>query len=116
MLNYNGFNTKVITISKAKNDDNLLGKAVKLDAHGALVACEKNDDFIGICVGDRGDYASVQAEGYIQCEYTGTISSYGWSKLVCGDGGKVAASSTASSPVRRIMTIDATNKTVGFIL
>lgn len=115
MLSYNGFNTKVITMPKSTEDE-LLGKAINVGTDGNAIAATKNGEFIGICVGDHGDYACVQVEGYIESKYTGTVSSLGWAHIVAGDGNAVAISTTAGTPMRRIMRNDATNKVIGYIL
>ncbi len=114
MINYNGFNSKVVTIVKA-GEDSLLGKLVTLDTNGKLVKAGANTEFIGVCVSDNGIYASVQVEGYVECKADTTITSHGWNHLVSTADGTLHYTSGAG-PMRRVMMIDKPNETVGFIL
>lgn len=115
MVSYNGFNSKVITISKA-TEENMLGKIVTVSGNNAVVA-PKNSEFVGVCVSDNGAYLGVQVEGYVECPYTGTISECGWAHIVSNGTNEVAtATATAGSVMRRVMKLDTDNKIVGFIL
>lgn len=48
-----------------------VGAAVKINGNNSVTACAKGDDFIGVCVGVRGDYAAVQIAGYAELSTTG---------------------------------------------
>lgn len=114
MLNYNGFNANIITMQGAK-DTQLNHKPVKMNNDGTVALAAKDDDFIGYCVSDKDAIKGVQMQGYMEAEYTGTISKLGWMHLVSNGDGKVAVS-TATGPMYRVIKLDTTNKVVGFIL
>lgn len=115
MISYNGFNTKVITMTKA-TDDSMLGKVVSIASNNAVVA-PKGNEFVGVCVSDNGTYIGVQVEGYIECPYSGTITDCGWAHLVSNGTDEVASATASTGAVmRRVMKLDIDNKVVGFIL
>lgn len=114
MVNYNGFNSKVITMTKCASDS-LLGKLVAMDSNGDLVKASANGEFIGVCVSENDIYACVQVEGYVEVKADSTVANYGWNHLVSTADGTLHYASGAG-PVRRVMMIDKTNNSVGFIL
>lgn len=114
MVNYNGFNSKVITVKKL-GDESLLGKLVSIGTNGNLVKTDTNGDFVGVCVSDNGIYACVQVEGYVECKADSTVTSYGWCRLVSAADGSLHTA-TGAGPMRRVMMLDKQNNTVGIIL
>lgn len=114
MLNYNGFNVNIITMQGDK-DTQLNHKAVKVANDGTVALAAKDEDFIGYCVSDKDAVKGVQMQGYMEAEYSGTISKLGWIHLVSNGDGKVCAS-TSAGPMYRVIKLDTTNKVVGFIL
>lgn len=116
MVSYNGFNSQSVTISKSNIDVDFTGKVVDLCSGGYVDAAEQDADFIGVCVSDKGTYAGVQLEGYVECQYSGSAPNYGWVKLVADEDGKVVVGKTAGAPMRRVVKVDDINNVVGFIL
>ena len=60
------------------------GQVCKVADNGKVTVCAANDNFCGIVEGVRGGYAAVQMAGFVQVDFTGTMS-LGYVNL-CADG------------------------------
>ncbi len=117
MISYNGYDTQMLTMQKSSASMQI-GDLVTVNADGYAVTAVSGKPFIGICTAVRGEYVSVQTEGYTQASYTGTAPGYGFVNLVSNGGNavKVNTDESVAGVFRRVMMVDTESKTVGFIL
>ncbi|MBR3148965.1 MAG: hypothetical protein IKF64_02255 [Eubacterium sp.] len=113
-ISYKGYNAGTLTFKAGTGLQ--VGYPVKINSDGEAVPASNNDDFIGVCTAVRDIWASVQTDGYIEMPYSGTLSAASYSTLVSDADHKVKANSEAGARVYKLISLDTTNKTVGFIL
>ena len=111
--NFNGFDEKVLTF-ECDTEINA-GTPVKISANGKVAACAAGDRFIGIALGSRGGYASVMVGGFITLPYTSTAPATNYAKLVADGNGGVKVDATNGTEAV-VISVDTTEKTVGFIM
>lgn len=116
MISYKGYDTQVITIHKSS--DNLqAGEAVYIDLNGNAARPTSGVHFVGVCCAVRGENVSVQTEGYVEAEYTGTAPTHGFVQLVADGNGKIKVNNSDPKCIyRKVLTVDTENNIVGFIL
>lgn len=113
-VSYNGYKNYTLTVEK---DNVSAGYPATLNAEGKLVNTQNGKEFIGICTAVRGDYASVQTDGYIEIKYSGSAPEYGMQYFVSAGSGSVkTADNTVAKRAACVVMVDTTNNVVGFIL
>jgi hypothetical protein len=115
MVSLNGFNTQTVT-AQSTADDLAINTPVSYDADGNVGATATGKEFTGICVAVHDKYASVQLEGYIEVNYSGSNPGVGMVHLVADGAGAVKADSTSTGALRRVVRVDTTNKVIGFLV
>lgn len=109
-VNFNGYNENVATFV-ADSKLTTAGVPVKISADGTVAACASGDNFCGICVAVRDGYAAVQLSGYVTVK-TGAKLALGYTKLVAGASGVIAANTSG----REHLVINSTASEAGIIL
>ena len=112
-ISYKGYKSNNITIEAGEGLK--VGAPVGFDANGKAICASADAMFVGVCTAIRGVWASVQTDGYVELEYSGTAPSLGITALVAGSNSKVKADAE-STYFYKVLTVDTTAKTVGFIL
>lgn len=87
---------------------------VKMSGHGIVSDCYSGDDFCGLAVHRRGNYCSVQLEGFVTVGYTGNLPALGWVGLIANGEGGVKTSDNGRTYL--VVSCDSTNQTVTFKL
>lgn len=87
------------------------GNFVKMSGDYKVTACSEGDDFIGLCINARDNYAAIQLAGYVEVVKTSDIQ-LGYQGLVTSSANTISQSDTASKKYK-VISID--NK-IGFIL
>ena len=113
-INYKGYNSGTITCEKG--DGLAVGYPVKFDPNNHAVPAGNGDEFVGICTAVRGDWASVQINGYVEMPYSGSITRASYVSLCADSNHKVKAGSVDATKHFKLLCLDATNSTIGFIL
>ena len=115
-ISYNGFDNKVIAMESSSNIAN--GALVTIASTGKCTQCTANQEFIGVAVCKRDSVVSVQVGGYVECKYTGTAPSKGYTRLKASAATTVVAASNDDYGINKykVLKVDETNKIVGFIL
>ncbi len=111
-ISFKGFNNNCMTFSAGEGAT--IGAPAALDENGKIVNAEADEKFLGVICNVRGDITGVQLEGYTEAKYTGTAPSLGWATLTADGEGGVQADENGTA--YRVLKVDATNATVGFIL
>jgi hypothetical protein len=88
-----------------------VGSLVKISSNGCVKACADGDNFCGVCLSVRGDYAAVQLSGYAKVTVTSALT-LGYSKLVAGKNNTVAS---GTSGIDRLV-IDTSTTEAGILL
>lgn len=65
----------------------------RLNSDGQIISCSNGEQFMGVVEHIRGDYCSVQVQGFVQVAVTGTVPNPGYVKLSANGSGGVAADS-----------------------
>lgn len=87
---------------------------VKIGSRGTVSACNDGDDFCGLVIHRRGNFCSVQLEGFVTVPYTGNTPAMGWTQLAAnGTGG---AKTSSSGRTYLVVDADLINKMVTFKL
>ncbi len=112
-VSFNGFNEAFLTFEA---DGTLTaGMPVMMSANGKVKACTKDSVPVGVVQATRGDYVSVQMNGYVTVSYTGTTAPTIGYTTMAGDGsGAVAVAASGRSVL--VLDVDTTAKTCGIIL
>lgn len=113
MVSYKGFNEKCLTFknTKVKKGDLV---AIKMD--GVAEIANDNANFVGLCVDDSHEgYVTVQVSGYVELPYTGTRPDMNYSAFLSNGNGGVKYESDGRI-IFKVLKIDASKNTVGFIL
>lgn len=115
-VSFEGVNEQVLSFKSASvTDGALVGKPVKMSANLTVAGCSANDVFVGFGIHDEDGFADVQTHGYVECAYTGdTAPAVGYGILVCASASAVAAAEAGREVL--IVSVDTTNKIVGFIM
>ena len=113
-ISHKGFNANVISIET--NEELAQGTPVKMHTSGKCIAAESGDEFIGICVGQRGNIAAVQTEGYVELPYTGSDPNYGYTALTANGENGVISTSEEGMHKYKVISRNSSAGTVGFIL
>ncbi len=110
--NFNGFNENVLTfVADNTLKDGDKGITVKLTANGTVGKTYEDDVFVGVLLGVRNGYASVQVSGYCKVK-TGTRIEPGY-KLMSSDSNGGAYCTPAG---RYYFVLDSTEKEAGILL
>lgn len=113
-VSFKGFKNKVLTF---ENGGAIVGYPVTLNSDGKAGNAATGSEFIGICTTSDGDYVSVQTDGYVEAEYTGSAPSYGISGFTAASSGKIMmADPKVNAKAYLVVKIDTANRIVGFIL
>ena len=107
-ISLNGFAEESITLKMAGT----AAKGTPVSISASLTAAPSQADgvFAGLLTASpKGGYAGVQVKGFVKTPYSGTAPALG----ADGNGGVKAAS---SGPLRLVLELDTTKKTVGFCL
>lgn len=88
---------------------------VKMVSSQTVSNCAVSNDFIGVAINCRGEFAGVQTEGYVEMPYTGTAPVLGFTGLTANGSGGVKAD-TAAAKKYKVITVDTAKKLVGFII
>ena len=113
-ISFRGFNVNNATFECENEIEK--GAAVKMSSNVCVAPAANNDSIIGINVCSRNGFTTVQLSGYAECAYSGTAPTLGYVKL-CADGnGGVKVASGESGTLFRVLNVNTTAKTVGFIL
>lgn len=113
-ISFKGFNVNNATFEC--DDDISKGAVVKMSGNGKVCPAENNDSFIGVNVCSRYYDTTVQLAGYAECTYSGTAPTVGYAKLCADANGGVKVTTGETGILYRILTVNTTAKTVGFIL
>lgn len=108
-VDFKGYAESVATFMKDSTVNE--GTLVTMSDSFTVTACTSGDEILGLCVGVRGDYASVQLSGYTEVPTSGEIA-VGFKGISAADDTTVAADDTA----KKYHVIYSDNDTVGFIL
>lgn len=117
MISYKGYDSQVITMPKSAADIKP-GDAVTIAQDGTVILATNSQNIIGICTTVRGEYIGVQTEGYVEARYVSTAPKCGFVEFI-GDGKgavQIAATSAQKGVFSKVLTVDTSNKIVGFIL
>lgn len=91
------------------------GHTVAMADNATVKPCGDADDFIGVCVNVKGEYACVQLGGYAQLAFTGdTAPTVGFCALTADGKGGVCVAESGRTLL--VTDVDAAGKTVGVIL
>lgn len=93
-VNFKGYGENVATF--IASDTVKAGSLVKMSASDTVTPCSANDDFIGVCVGVRNGYATVQLEGYVELATSDSTITAGYNILVAASSGVKSAQSGKS--------------------
>ena len=86
MLDYTGFDEKVITVKCS--DENIAGKTMTISGNDNATVSASGDAFLGFGVASRDGYATVQVGGYAKVKTSGEGISHGRISVVAdGEGG-----------------------------
>ena len=112
-ISLNGFAEESITLKMAGT----AAKGTPVSISASLTAAPSQADgvFAGLLTASpKGGYAGVQVKGFVKTPYSGAAPVLGYTALAAdGNGGVKAAS---SGPLRLVLELDTTKKTVGFCL
>lgn len=113
-ISFNGYKNNTVTM---ENGSAVVGYPVALGSNGKAIVANDGVAFIGVCVAVRGDICCVQTDGYIELGFSGNAPSYGFSGFTAdGNGGVKSASAATAAKAYTVVKVDATKKTVGFIM
>ena len=112
-ISFKGYKANNITLEAGEGLK--VGSPVGFDANGKAVCASANAKFIGVCTAIRDDWASIQTDGYVEVEYSGSAPTLGITALVADSNSKVKADAN-STYFYKVLSVDTTAKTVGFIL
>lgn len=87
---------------------------VKMSGRSTVAACADGDNFCGLAVHRRGNYCSVQLEGFVTVGYTGTAPAMGWTALAANGAGGVKAADSGRTYL--VVHSDLVKQTVTFKL
>ena len=87
---------------------------VKMADNLTVAPCTADDDFIGIAVNVRGEYACVQLSGYAEVDFTGTAPAVGYCSLVADGKGGFSVGENGRKYL--VVNVDTTNSKAGIIL
>lgn len=91
------------------------GHTVTMAGNAAVKPCGDADDFIGVCVNVKGEYACVQLGGYVQLAFTGnTAPTVGFCALAADGKGGVCVAENGRTLL--VTDVDTAGRTVGVIL
>lgn len=107
-----GYNAQTATFFAEDVNSNY---PVKPFSSGYVTNCIDGNDFIGIAQTVRGDVVGVQLDGYVEVPYSGTAPTIGNVGLVADGNGGVKQVASAVKKYK-VLCIDASTSTVGFIL
>ncbi len=111
-ISFNGYEDKVLTFATSSAT---VGAPVSLSANKTVSNAASGADIIGVAVSAKNGIAGVKMEGYIELPYTSTAPTVGFCGLVA-DGSNGVKVSTTSAKKYKVLSVDTTNSTVGFIL
>ena len=115
-VSFEGVNEQVLSFKSASTTDGaLVGKPVKMSANLTVAGCSANDVFVGFGIHDEDGFAEVMTHGFVKCAYTGdTAPAVGYGILACASASAVKPASAGNRVL--ILSVDTTNKIVGFIM
>lgn len=115
---YTGYGVNCLTMKKNADSQCAVGDLVKLNSDGEVEKALTNDFFIGVITYVRGDYVTVQTQGYAEFYVDDATSlTYGPACLAAKEGGvKTVTPSSNPNYVRTIIYINEIDKKIGIIL
>jgi hypothetical protein len=112
-ISLNGFNESIATFEAEEGVT--AGMPVKITGNGKVGKCGKSDNFCGIAVNVRDEFAAVQLGGYVRLPYAeSTPPKIGYQGIGCADDTKIEAEENGR--IILITDIDTVDKTCGMIL
>lgn len=111
-ISFKGFNNNCMTFNAGESAE--IGAPAALDENGKIVNAEADEKFLGVICNVRNGITGVQLEGYTELKYTGSAPTLGWDSLSADGNGGVKVD--ANGVPYRVLKVDTTAKTVGFIL
>ena len=114
-FSYQGYGENILTF---KSKLTKVGLPVTITRENEVIQASAESDFIGVTCYADGNMVGVIIDGYIEMPYTGVAPSFGCTYLVSNgsNGVKSPGSSTTSKHSVRVLKIDPSSSTVGFIL
>ena len=113
-ISYKGYKENIITL--AKGADLTVGAPVTVNSSGAAIPATTGSYFIGVCTAIRDGWASIQTDGYVELEYSGTAPSTGLVTLVAAGSNAVKVGGEDDIALYKVVKLDTTNTIVGIIL
>ncbi len=110
-INFQNIDQSCVTFSSF---DALEDQLVKVSSRGTVSVCNDGDDFCGLAIHHRGNFCSVQLEGFVTVPYTGSTPAMGWTQLVANGTGGAKASSSGRTYL--VVDADLINKMLTFKL
>lgn len=111
-ISLKGYGENVATFKVSGNVT--AGMPVKISANGTVAPCAAKDNFCGVALSVRGEYAAVQTAGYIQVPYAGTKPALGYQTINADGTGKVQ--SEAAGRLLLVTDVDDPAGTCGVLL
>ena len=87
---------------------------VKMTGNLTVGPCENGDDFSGVAVNVRNEYAGVQLAGYTEVSYSGTAPVCGYCPLAADGRGGVAVNENGRAYL--VVNVDTSESIAGIIL
>lgn len=111
MLDYKGFNEKVITVKCDEKD--IAGKPMTILSDSYAITSPPGSSFIGFGIASRDGYATIQVSGYIEVQGSGNDIRHGWITVAADSEGGICANPTGM-PVH-VINYDYDTKITGII-
>lgn len=112
-VSLNGFAEAIITLHMAGSAAK--GAPVSINANLTAAPSGADEPFAGfLSAAPKGGCAGVQVGGYVEAPYSGAAPALGHTALAADGSGKIKTA--AGGPLRLVLKVDETNKTVGFLL
>lgn len=90
-VSFEDMGSVVVTFAAQEGMENK-GQVVKMTANGQVGPCGAGEQFCGVALSGKGEFAAVQVKGFVETAVTGEVG-LGWVKLSADGSGGVKADS-----------------------
>lgn len=87
---------------------------VKMTGNLTVGPCESGDDFTGVAVNVKNEYAGVQLAGFVTVDYSGTAPALGYCSLTADGNGGVTVDENGRKYL--VVSVDTAKSVAGIIL
>lgn len=86
-VSFNGIGECIVTFET--EDEDLMGKVVRVSGNGTVSDCKEGDLFCGVAVSGGAGIVGVQLGGYVRVPFSGITPDAGYQNLCADDEGGV---------------------------